>query len=60
MLLPVSRVLLRFSPLSPLDSPSIKEHLEKSAARLPNKPLVSEFLCSASLRVEALANALLE
>eukprot|EP00871_Galdieria_phlegrea_P002866 jgi/Galph1/3580/GphlegSOOS_G2202.1 len=56
----VSRVLLRFIPLSPLDSPSIKGHLEKSATRLPNKPLASEFLCSASLRVEELADVLLE
>eukprot|EP00871_Galdieria_phlegrea_P003321 jgi/Galph1/3990/GphlegSOOS_G2709.1 len=44
----VSRVLL------------IKEHLEKSPTTLPNRPLVSEFVCSASLRVEALADALLE
>eukprot|EP00871_Galdieria_phlegrea_P003486 jgi/Galph1/4138/GphlegSOOS_G2856.1 len=56
----VSRVLLEFIPLSPLDSSSIKEHLEKSPTTLPNRPLVSEFLCGASLRVEELADALLE
>eukprot|EP00871_Galdieria_phlegrea_P002672 jgi/Galph1/3405/GphlegSOOS_G2110.1 len=56
----VSSVLLEFIPLSPLDSPSIKEPLEKSSTRLPNRPLVSEFLCNTSLRVEALADALLE
>eukprot|EP00871_Galdieria_phlegrea_P000753 jgi/Galph1/1679/GphlegSOOS_G345.1 len=51
---------IRFIPLSPLDSSNIKEHLEKSPTRLPNKPLVSEFLCGTSLRVEKLADALLE
>eukprot|EP00871_Galdieria_phlegrea_P000668 jgi/Galph1/1601/GphlegSOOS_G296.1 len=56
----VSRVLVDFIPLSPLDSASIKEHLEKSLTRLPNRPLVSEFLCGASFRVEELADALLE
>eukprot|EP00871_Galdieria_phlegrea_P004812 jgi/Galph1/5331/GphlegSOOS_G3934.1 len=39
---------------------NIKEHLEKSPTRLPNRPLVSEFLCGASFRVEELADALLE
>eukprot|EP00871_Galdieria_phlegrea_P003015 jgi/Galph1/3714/GphlegSOOS_G2334.1 len=56
----VSRVLLQFIHLSPLDSSNIKELLEKSPTRLPNRPLVGEFLCSASLRVEELADALLE
>eukprot|EP00871_Galdieria_phlegrea_P001840 jgi/Galph1/2657/GphlegSOOS_G1288.1 len=51
---------IRFIPLSPLDSSNIKEHLEKSPTRLPNIPLVSEFLCGTSLRVEKLADALLE
>eukprot|EP00871_Galdieria_phlegrea_P004170 jgi/Galph1/4754/GphlegSOOS_G3364.1 len=56
----VSRVLVYFIPLSPLDLSNIKEHLEKSPTTMPNRPLVSEFLCGTSLRVEKLADALLE
>eukprot|EP00871_Galdieria_phlegrea_P000940 jgi/Galph1/1847/GphlegSOOS_G546.1 len=52
----VSRVLLRFIILSPLDSSSIKEYLETSPTTLANRASVSEFLCSSSFAVQKLAD----
>eukprot|EP00871_Galdieria_phlegrea_P004845 jgi/Galph1/5361/GphlegSOOS_G4100.1 len=57
----VSRVLLKFIPLSPLEKDSIEEHLEKSSiVAAPNSPKVSDVICSENLSTSKLAEILLE
>eukprot|EP00871_Galdieria_phlegrea_P003163 jgi/Galph1/3848/GphlegSOOS_G2535.1 len=56
----VSKVLLHFISLSPLDSPSIKEHLVKSHLKLNNRLSVYQVLCCSSFSVDELADVLLE
>ncbi|KAK4528997.1 hypothetical protein GAYE_SCF68G6947 [Galdieria yellowstonensis] len=53
----VSRVLLKFIPLAPLDQASIEEHLEKST--FDNAP-VSSFLCHHGFPIKDLSELLLE
>eukprot|EP00871_Galdieria_phlegrea_P000658 jgi/Galph1/1593/GphlegSOOS_G279.1 len=54
----VSKVLLHFISLSPLDSPSIKEHLVKSHLKLNNRLSVYQVLCCSSFSVDELADVL--
>eukprot|EP00871_Galdieria_phlegrea_P005215 jgi/Galph1/5695/GphlegSOOS_G4386.1 len=56
----VSKVLLHFISLSPLDLPSIKEHLVKSHLKLNNRLSVYQVLCCSSFSVDELADVLLE
>eukprot|EP00871_Galdieria_phlegrea_P004847 jgi/Galph1/5363/GphlegSOOS_G4039.1 len=56
----VSKVLLHFISLSPLDSPSIKEHLVKSHLKSNNRLSVYQVLCCSSFSVDELADVFLE
>jgi len=53
----VSKILLKFIPLSPLDQASIEEHLEKSTFK--NAP-VSSFLCHHGFPIKDVSELLLE
>ncbi|GJD12205.1 hypothetical protein Gasu2_63110 [Galdieria sulphuraria] len=56
----VSKVILHFIPLSPLDASSIVEFLEKSLLKTPTQVPVCNVLCSSSFSVNELADSLLE
>ncbi|EME29437.1 archaeal ATPase [Galdieria sulphuraria] len=56
----LSRVILHFIPLSPLDASSIVEFLEKSLLKTPTQVPVCNVLCSSSFSVNELADSLLE
>ncbi|EME26068.1 archaeal ATPase, partial [Galdieria sulphuraria] len=56
----LSRVILHFIPLSPLDASSIVEFLEKSLLETPTQEPVCNVLCSSSFSVNELADSLLE
>ncbi|GJQ11285.1 hypothetical protein GpartN1_g3076.t1 [Galdieria partita] len=56
----VSKVLLHFISLSPLNSSSIVEFLEKSHLKVQTQSRVCDILCSPSFSVNELAEALLE
>ncbi|GJQ15045.1 hypothetical protein GpartN1_g6836.t1 [Galdieria partita] len=56
----VSKVLLHFISLSPLNSSSIVEFLEKSHLKVQTQSRVCDILCSRSFSVNELAEALLE
>ncbi|EME25868.1 archaeal ATPase, partial [Galdieria sulphuraria] len=56
----LSRVILHFIPLSPLDASSIVEFLEKSLLKTPTQEPVCNVLCSSSFSVNELADSLLE
>ncbi|EME25949.1 archaeal ATPase [Galdieria sulphuraria] len=60
MCLLVSRVILHFISLSPLDASSIVEFLEKSLLKTPTQVPVCNVLCSSSFSVNELADSLLE
>jgi len=53
----VSKILLKFVPLSPLDQASMEEHLEKSTFK--NAP-VSSFLCHHGFPIKDVSELLLE
>jgi len=53
----VSKILLKFIPLSPLDQASMEEHLEKSTFK--NAP-VSSFLCHHGFPIKDVSELLLE
>ncbi|EME26071.1 archaeal ATPase [Galdieria sulphuraria] len=56
----LSRVILHFIPLSPLDACSIVEFLERSLLKTPTQVPVCNVLCSSSFSVNELADSLLE
>ncbi|GJD10047.1 hypothetical protein Gasu2_42660 [Galdieria sulphuraria] len=56
----LSRVILHFIPLSPLDASSIVEFLQKSLLETPTQVPVCNVLCSSSFSVNELADSLLE
>ncbi|EME32887.1 archaeal ATPase [Galdieria sulphuraria] len=56
----VSKVILHFISLSPLDASSIVEFLEKSLLETPTQVPVCNVLCSSSFSVNELADSLLE
>ncbi|EME30906.1 archaeal ATPase [Galdieria sulphuraria] len=56
----LSRVILHFIPLSPLDASSIVEFLEKTLLETPTQVPVCNVLCSSSFSVNELADSLLE
>ncbi|GJD07220.1 hypothetical protein Gasu2_15900 [Galdieria sulphuraria] len=56
----LSRVILHFISLSPLDASSIVEFLEKSLLKTPTQVPVCNVLCSSSFSVNELADSLLE
>ncbi|EME27189.1 archaeal ATPase [Galdieria sulphuraria] len=56
----VSKVILHFISLSPLDASSIVEFLEKSLLKTPTQVPVCNVLCSSSFSVNELADSLLE
>ncbi|GJQ12986.1 hypothetical protein GpartN1_g4777.t1 [Galdieria partita] len=56
----VSKVLLHFISLSPLNSSSIVEFLEKSYLKVQTQSRVCDILCNRSFSVNELAEALLE
>ncbi|EME27867.1 archaeal ATPase [Galdieria sulphuraria] len=56
----LSRVILHFIPLSPLDACSIVEFLGKSLLKTPTQVPVCNVLCSSSFSVNELADSLLE
>ncbi|EME25766.1 archaeal ATPase [Galdieria sulphuraria] len=56
----LSRVILHFIPLSPLDASSIVEFLEKTLLETPTQEPVCNVLCSSSFSVNELADSLLE
>ncbi|GJD08149.1 hypothetical protein Gasu2_24570 [Galdieria sulphuraria] len=56
----LSRVILHFIPLSPLDASSIVEFLERSLLKTPTQEPVCNVLCSSSFSVNELADSLLE
>ncbi|GJQ13466.1 hypothetical protein GpartN1_g5257.t1 [Galdieria partita] len=56
----VSKVLLHFISLSPLNSSSIVEFLEKSHLKVQTQSRVCDILCNPSFSVNELAEALLE
>ncbi|EME26167.1 archaeal ATPase, partial [Galdieria sulphuraria] len=56
----VSKVILHFIFLSPLDASSIVEFLEKSLLETPTQVPVCDVLCSSSFSVNELADSLLE
>ncbi|EME25901.1 archaeal ATPase, partial [Galdieria sulphuraria] len=56
----LSRVILHFIPLSPLDASSIVEFLERSLLETPTQVPVCNVLCSSSFSVNELADSLLE
>ncbi|GJD09423.1 hypothetical protein Gasu2_36790 [Galdieria sulphuraria] len=56
----LSRVILHFIPLSPLDASSIVEFLEKTLLKTPTHEPVCNVLCSSSFSVNELADSLLE
>ncbi|EME25883.1 archaeal ATPase [Galdieria sulphuraria] len=56
----LSRVILHFISLSPLDASSIVEFLQKSLLETPTQVPVCNVLCSSSFSVNELADSLLE
>ncbi|EME30082.1 archaeal ATPase [Galdieria sulphuraria] len=56
----VSKVILHFISLSPLDASSIVEFLEKTLLETPTQVPVCNVLCSSSFSVNELADSLLE
>ncbi|EME29436.1 archaeal ATPase [Galdieria sulphuraria] len=56
----LSRVILHFISLSPLDASSIVEFLEKTLLETPTQVPVCNVLCSSSFSVNELADSLLE
>ncbi|GJD05606.1 hypothetical protein Gasu2_00660 [Galdieria sulphuraria] len=56
----VSKVILHFILLSPLDASSIVEFLEKTLLETPTQEPVCDVLCSSSFSVNELADSLLE
>ncbi|EME28291.1 archaeal ATPase [Galdieria sulphuraria] len=56
----VSKVILHFIFLSPLDASSIVEFLEKTLLETPTQEPVCDVLCSSSFSVNELADSLLE